>query len=107
MNVLLHAAREGRPIEQTVITTTYTGDNASSHFSSVTDSARVNGGGGRDIAPNSTKPGAGQAAKAGGEDERSSTTDSARTRSPRKVAADTGHDLAVTRDLPFRTLRRT
>src|SRR4029453_12234429 len=43
MNLLLHPSPEGPPIEQTVITTTYTGDNASSHFSSVTDSARVYG----------------------------------------------------------------
>lgn len=41
MNVLLHAARAGVPIEQTVIATTYLGDNGSSHFSSLKDSARV------------------------------------------------------------------
>ncbi|MDG6103199.1 glycosyltransferase family 2 protein [Dactylosporangium aurantiacum] len=41
MTVLLRAAREGLPIEQTVIATTYLGDNGSSHFSSLKDSARV------------------------------------------------------------------
>jgi glycosyltransferase involved in cell wall biosynthesis len=41
MNVLLHAARAGRPIAETVITTTYIGDNGTSHFGSVADSARV------------------------------------------------------------------
>ena len=41
MNVLLHAARSGVPIEQTVIATTYLGDNGSSHFGSLKDSARV------------------------------------------------------------------
>lgn len=41
MNVLLHAARLDRPIEQTVITTTYLGDNGTSHFGSLADSARV------------------------------------------------------------------
>jgi glycosyltransferase involved in cell wall biosynthesis len=40
MNVLLHAAREGRPIEQVPIATHY-GGNASSHFSSLADSARI------------------------------------------------------------------
>jgi glycosyltransferase involved in cell wall biosynthesis len=43
MNVLLYAARAGHPIEQLSITTTYVDDNSSSHFSSVTDSARVYG----------------------------------------------------------------
>ncbi|MEV4513279.1 glycosyltransferase family 2 protein [Dactylosporangium sp. NPDC049525] len=41
MNVLLHAARTGRPIDETVITTTYIGDNGTSHFGSIADSARV------------------------------------------------------------------
>lgn len=41
MNVLLHAARERRPIAETVITTTYIGDNGASHFGSVADSVRV------------------------------------------------------------------
>lgn len=41
MNVLLHAARAGKPIEETVITTTYIGDNGTSHFGSIADSARV------------------------------------------------------------------
>ncbi|MGY0007536.1 glycosyltransferase family 2 protein [Micromonospora sp. I033] len=41
MNVLLHAARAGRPIEQVPIATHYRGGNASSHFSSVADSARI------------------------------------------------------------------
>jgi glycosyltransferase involved in cell wall biosynthesis len=41
MNVLLHAARAGRPIAETVITTTYLGDNGTSHFGSVADSVRV------------------------------------------------------------------
>jgi glycosyltransferase involved in cell wall biosynthesis len=42
MNVLLHAARAGHPIEETTIATTYI-DNAGSHFGSLTDSARVYG----------------------------------------------------------------
>ncbi|WP_327003335.1 glycosyltransferase family 2 protein [Dactylosporangium sp. NBC_01737] len=41
MNVLLHAARADRPIAETVITTTYIGDNGASHFGSIADSARV------------------------------------------------------------------
>lgn len=41
MNVLLQAARSGRPIEETVITTTYLGDNGGSHFGSIADSARI------------------------------------------------------------------
>ena len=41
MNVLLDAARAGLPINETVIATTYIGDNGSSHFSSLKDSARV------------------------------------------------------------------
>ena len=41
MNVLLHAARDGHPIEQTVIATTYHGDNETSNFSALGDSARV------------------------------------------------------------------
>ncbi|TYB39906.1 glycosyltransferase family 2 protein [Micromonospora sp. AP08] len=39
MNVLLHASRAGRPIEQVPIVTHYQG--ASSHFASLTDSARI------------------------------------------------------------------
>jgi glycosyltransferase involved in cell wall biosynthesis len=41
MNVLLHAVRAGYPIDETVIATTYLADNASSHFGSFADSARV------------------------------------------------------------------
>jgi hypothetical protein len=41
MNALLEAARAGHAIDEVVITTTYMGDNASSHFGSLTDSARV------------------------------------------------------------------
>ncbi len=41
MNVLLEAARAGHRIEQVVITTTYLDDNASSHFSALSDSARI------------------------------------------------------------------
>jgi glycosyltransferase involved in cell wall biosynthesis len=41
MNVLLHAARAGHRIDQTVIATTYLDGNASSHFGSVRDSARI------------------------------------------------------------------
>ncbi|MCM0678715.1 glycosyltransferase family 2 protein, partial [Micromonospora phytophila] len=41
MNVLLQAARAGHPVDETVIATTYVDDNASSHFGSLTDSARV------------------------------------------------------------------
>jgi glycosyltransferase involved in cell wall biosynthesis len=41
MNVLLEAARAGHPIEEVVITTTYLDDNASSHFSALSDSARI------------------------------------------------------------------
>lgn len=41
MNVLLRAAREGRPVEQVTITTTYLADNASSHFGSLSDSVRI------------------------------------------------------------------
>jgi glycosyltransferase involved in cell wall biosynthesis len=43
MNILLHAARAGHPIDQTVIATTYGRDAAPSHFDSWTDSARVYG----------------------------------------------------------------
>ncbi|GAB3349258.1 hypothetical protein GCM10027452_19250 [Micromonospora halotolerans] len=43
MNVLLHAARAGLPIAQVPIATRYQGGNASSHFSSLTDSARIYG----------------------------------------------------------------
>ncbi|GAA3344834.1 hypothetical protein GCM10020358_49660 [Amorphoplanes nipponensis] len=41
MNVLLEAARAGHRIEQVVITTTYLDDNSSSHFSALSDSARI------------------------------------------------------------------
>ncbi|HEY0000638.1 MAG TPA: glycosyltransferase family 2 protein [Actinoplanes sp.] len=41
MNVLLYAARDGHPIEQVEIATTYLEDNASSHFGSITDAVRV------------------------------------------------------------------
>jgi glycosyltransferase involved in cell wall biosynthesis len=41
MNVLLRAAREGRPVEQETIATTYLADNASSHFGSLSDSVRI------------------------------------------------------------------
>jgi hypothetical protein len=41
MNVLLHAARDGHPVEEVGIATTYLADNASSHFGSLSDSARV------------------------------------------------------------------
>ncbi|WP_250038142.1 glycosyltransferase family 2 protein [Paractinoplanes maris] len=41
MNVLLAATRAGHPIEQVEIATTYLNGNASSHFGSVSDAARV------------------------------------------------------------------
>jgi glycosyltransferase involved in cell wall biosynthesis len=41
MNVLLAAVRAGHPIEQVEIATTYLDGNASSHFGSVRDAARV------------------------------------------------------------------
>ncbi len=41
MNLLLHAARAGHPIDEAVIATTYVDDNASSHFGPLTDSARI------------------------------------------------------------------
>jgi glycosyltransferase involved in cell wall biosynthesis len=41
MNVLLRAARAGHPIEELAIATTYLDDPGSSHFGSLTDSARV------------------------------------------------------------------
>lgn len=41
MNVLLAAAQAGHPIDQTVIATTYLDENASSHFGSLADSARI------------------------------------------------------------------
>lgn len=41
MNILLGAARAGQRIEQVEITTTYLNDNASSHFSALSDSARI------------------------------------------------------------------
>ncbi|MET7968828.1 glycosyltransferase family 2 protein [Micromonospora sp. NPDC005305] len=43
MNVLLHAARAGLPIAQVPIATRYQAGNASSHFSALTDSARIYG----------------------------------------------------------------
>lgn len=41
MNVLLAATRAGHPIEQVEIATTYLNGNASSHFGSVRDAARI------------------------------------------------------------------
>lgn len=41
MNVLLEAARAGHRISEVVITTTYLDDNASSHFSPLSDSVRI------------------------------------------------------------------
>jgi glycosyltransferase involved in cell wall biosynthesis len=41
MNVLLAAARAGHRIDEVVITTTYLDDNASSHFSPLSDSVRI------------------------------------------------------------------
>jgi glycosyltransferase involved in cell wall biosynthesis len=41
MNALLYAVRAGHPVDEVVIATTYVADNASSHFGSLTDSARV------------------------------------------------------------------
>lgn len=41
MNILLCAARDGVPIEQRQITTTYLDGNASSHFGALRDSARI------------------------------------------------------------------
>jgi glycosyltransferase involved in cell wall biosynthesis len=41
LNALLQATRAGHPIDEVDIATTYVADNASSHFGSVTDSARV------------------------------------------------------------------
>jgi hypothetical protein len=41
MNLLLYAARAGHPTEEVVIATTYLEDNASSHFSALTDSVRI------------------------------------------------------------------
>ncbi|MBL7253773.1 glycosyltransferase family 2 protein [Paractinoplanes lichenicola] len=41
MNVLLRAARDGHPIEQVPVETTYLDGNASSHFGSVRDAVRV------------------------------------------------------------------
>ena len=41
MNVLLHAARSGLPVDEVEVATTYLNDNASSHFGSLTDSVRV------------------------------------------------------------------
>jgi glycosyltransferase involved in cell wall biosynthesis len=41
MNVLLEAARAGHPMDEVVIATTYHDDNASSHFSSLSDSVRI------------------------------------------------------------------
>jgi glycosyltransferase involved in cell wall biosynthesis len=41
MNVLLHAARAGMPVDQIPVATTYVNDNASSHFGSLSDSARI------------------------------------------------------------------
>jgi glycosyltransferase involved in cell wall biosynthesis len=41
MNVLLFAARAGRPIDEVDITTTYLDDNRGSHFGSLSDSTQV------------------------------------------------------------------
>jgi hypothetical protein len=41
MNVLLHAARAGHPIEELAVATTYLDDPGTSHFGSLRDSARV------------------------------------------------------------------
>lgn len=41
MNVLLDAARDGLPVEQVDVATTYLADNASSHFGSLSDSVRI------------------------------------------------------------------
>lgn len=41
MNLLLYAARAGHPTDEVVIATTYVDDNASSHFSSLSDSVRI------------------------------------------------------------------
>ncbi|GAA1650710.1 glycosyltransferase family 2 protein [Actinoplanes couchii] len=41
MNVLLHAAATGHPIDEVPIPATYLGDNEGSHFSGLTDSARI------------------------------------------------------------------
>lgn len=41
MNVLLRAARDGHPVDQVDIATTYLADNASSHFGSLSDSVRI------------------------------------------------------------------
>ncbi|SBT41907.1 glycosyltransferase family 2 protein [Micromonospora auratinigra] len=43
MNMLLHAARDGHPIEQVPIPTRYQAGNPSSHFSALADSARIYG----------------------------------------------------------------
>ncbi|HEX8628781.1 MAG TPA: glycosyltransferase family 2 protein [Catenuloplanes sp.] len=41
MNLLLHAARDGHPIDEITIATTYLDDNASSHFGALADSVRI------------------------------------------------------------------
>jgi glycosyltransferase involved in cell wall biosynthesis len=41
MNVLLHAARAGHPIDEILIATNYGAANAPSHFGAVSDSARI------------------------------------------------------------------
>jgi hypothetical protein len=41
MNVLLHAASSGHPIEEIVIATNYRAANAPSHFGAVSDSTRI------------------------------------------------------------------
>jgi glycosyltransferase involved in cell wall biosynthesis len=41
MNVLLRAARDGRPLDQVTIATTYLAGNASSHFGSLSDSLQI------------------------------------------------------------------
>ncbi|WP_320069122.1 glycosyltransferase family 2 protein [Micromonospora sp. RTGN7] len=41
MNILLEAVRDGHPVRQTVIATTYLADKESSHFASLSDSVRI------------------------------------------------------------------
>jgi hypothetical protein len=43
MNVLLSAARDGHPVDEVEVATTYLPGNASSHFGSLTDSVRIYG----------------------------------------------------------------
>jgi hypothetical protein len=41
MNVLLYAARDGCPVDEVDVSTTYLAGNASSHFGSLSDSLRI------------------------------------------------------------------